>query len=95
MSQSQAEAYLWADENPEAFSLAVQVGGAEARIARKILYRNEPNLDSLLREAAFVAYRAALGSAWAAWLLEREAMMAAMWLSELHPRYRPGITKGH
>jgi hypothetical protein len=70
------------------------IGGAEAKIAWRILYRNAPNLDT--RYACFVAFRAALANAWAAWLLQCEAEQAAsMWLPELHPRYRPGITRGH
>jgi hypothetical protein len=94
---SQDLAWDYADEHPEQFSRMLLVSAAQARLVRRLIYpnTNPHSLDALCREAAFLAYKALLGNAHAAWILTVEAEMAARFDPRLSPRWCAGITRGH
>jgi hypothetical protein len=94
---SQDLAWLWADEQPHLFSAMLKSAVAEAQLVRRVLYcrTNPHSLDALCREAGFLAYKAALANAHAAWILTVEAEQAAIFVPELNPRYQRGITRNH
>jgi hypothetical protein len=89
-TQSQDDAWRWAEDNPELFSIALFVGTAEARLVRAVPYAQAPDREALIRSAGYVVYCACLANAEAAWLLTLEREQAALFVPVLRLEWRPG-----